>query len=709
MKKSYLFLAAAALAFASCANDDYVGLEGNGEIIENGEIGFSSNLPALTRASVGKDAATTLGGNFIVEGIKGTESTTSWTGTNVVFDNYLVVWGENTAGVKDADTNDWWYVGVTEANSTHTPDGLLAALGRTVDQQTIKYWDYSAPNYAFMAYSTGSLDMTDGAPTAGTSVQVTKIEDGLPGDATVSYSFTAKSANDFAQCYFTDVTPVAPGEYGKPVKLTFKNLSAKVRVGLYETIPGYSVKDVQFYADNSIATPAVYTVVAAGSNLVAGETYYTSATGEGSFVEPDPATHTDVTANTYWTLTSAAVSDPTPGNDATFFLPAGESFAEDGTIKISYPLVGTDNTGKGGYNKAEVDVDVSGATTTTTTTKTFGTLDYKAAKEHGEDDGSGKFLGRTLATATMAGVDGDNYFTYVIPASTGTALTLRCNYTLVSTDGSKEEIKVWGAKAEVPANFCEWQPNYAYTYIFKISDNTNGATEKLGGSVEGLRPITFDAVVAAITDAAPEQTTVTTVATPSVTTYQKGHVLGQEYAAGDIYVQSMKAGSPQTITNALIYTTTDNTATEADVINALQMGTTDGSGNVTGRNGLVLTKTTLLATNITKIPAADGTDIDVTSGEAGKFTAVASKNYVFVYDYTTGTPAATEIYSYDNAASTAAPSDWAENTNNPYYTKNSDGTYTQVTTAWAAGTYYKVYKNNNRTYAVKVIKTGTAY
>lgn len=708
MKKTYLF-ATTVLALASCSIDEYSPDTGESR---NGEILFAMKSNYNTRAKAGKEAADLLGGNFIVEGIKGTEATTSWTPTTVVFDNYLVSWEQNSAGTSADNTNDWKYVGVT--GTTNVPAATLTNLGRDVDQQSIKYWDYSAPKYAFMALSTGTLNTVAGSaePVSSTSVHVTKIASTLPGDNTVSYAFKAKSAADFAKCYYTDVTPVVSDDYGKPVVLKFKNLAAKVRVGLYETIPGYSVKDVQFYSNNTLSTDNIWTDVTSsltvGNAFPSGTDYYTE--NEGVYTK---VTSGNVLADTkYYTLSHP--SDPSAGNDATLFLSSG-NFPEDGTITVSYPLVGTDNASKNGYNKA--DVAVTGTTVTTTTTKTFGALTNNyVVREHKEDATATPdklYLGRTLATATMAGSSTDNFYMPVIPVSTGAALTLRCNYTLVSTDGSGEEIKVWGAKAVVPANYCEWQPNYAYTYIFKISDNTNGSTEKLGGTPEGLFPITFDAVVADITDASAEQTTVTTVATPSVTTYQYGHKQGEEYKAGDIYVMSMKDGSPQTITGALIYTATDDHATEADVIDALQMGTTATNGDVTGRNGLVLTKTTLLATDVTTIPAVDGTNMTVASGTAGKFTAAASTNYVFVYDYTTGNPTASVLYSYEAAASTTEPSDWAT-TYTSYYTKTVDASgnivYTPATATWATGTsYYKKYENNNHTYAVKVIKTGTTY
>lgn len=702
--KKVLFYSLAVLALASCSNDEFLGVSHKNNLKTDGAILFSPNNAKQTRANtVGQAAANILGKNFIVEGFKGSEGTTQ-ASTNVVFDNYLVVWGQNTAGTTQDNTNDWSYVGVD--HSDHMTAAILngAEFNRDVKSQTIKYWDYSTDRYDFVAYSTGQLNMiASGDPVPATSIKVSKIASPVGANA---FSFKAASAADLVQCYYTDVTPVLKANYGNPVQLTFKNLSAKVRIGLYETVPGYSVKDVEFYADNTVPAAAVYTVVAAGSDLTAGETYYTSAVGAGEFVEPSPATHTNVAADTYWTLTSAAVPAPVASGDATFFLSSG-TFPDAGTITVSYAKLGTDNTGNPGYNKATVTVTPESSTTTT---MTFGTLAANYSDEEAYETAGTIYLGRTLADATMAGVSGNNYFTPVIPVATGAALTLRCNYTLVSTDGSNEQIKVWGAKAVVPASYCTWQPNYAYTYIFKISDNTNGSTEKLGGT-ENLFPITFDAVVAGIADANAEQATVTTVATPSVTTYQESHTNGNEYAAGKIYVEVMQDGDLATLTGkTTLYTITDNTATEADVIDALQMGTATLAGVVTGRNGLVLTPADpAIDLGAHSIPAVDGTTIDVAAGKSGEFTAVASKNYVFVYDYTAGSPAATPLYSYDQAASTAEPSDWSADTDNPYYTKDGDGTYTQVTTAWAAGVYYKKYENNNHTYAVKVIKTGTAY
>ena len=106
---------------------------------------------------------------------------------------------------------------------------------------------------------------------------------------------------------------------------------------------------------------------------------------------------------------------------------------------------------------------------------------------------------------------------------------------------------------------------------------------------KGLFPITFDAVVTSFVDANAEQTTVTTVATPSITTYQQGHdhANKDEYSksqtAGvsnvkDLYVQVMdNSGATPTLKadlnddgKSLLFAVSKADASEAEVMDALQ-------------------------------------------------------------------------------------------------------------------------------------------
>ena len=120
-------------------------------------------------------------------------------------------------------------------------------------------------------------------------------------------------------------------------------------------------------------------------------------------------------------------------------------------------------------------------------------------------------------------------------------MVLSVDFDLYNTT-THETIHVEDAKAVVPQAYMTWNPNYAYTYLFKISDNTNGYT---GGNANpaGLYPITFDAVTIAATGGA-EVGTITTLSTPAITTYQAGSVSTE----GITYANA----------NGLIYIISDN-------------------------------------------------------------------------------------------------------------------------------------------------------
>ena len=186
----------------------------------------------------------------------------------------------------------------------------------------------------------------------------------------------------------------------------------------------------------------------------------------------------------------------------------------------------------------------------------------------------------------------NGYFT-VIPTPTATTaapILIKCDYTLVSDDGSGETIKVTGATAAIPATFSKWEVNTRYTYLFKISQNTNGYTGD-DPTKAGLYPITFDAVVKESTDAMQEGT-VTTVSTPSITTYQEGSVTdnGIEYKSGKAInvtvtdangkVQTLAAGGTA-VGSVAVYKFTD-AINEAEIQVKGTTGATTVNGEVTG-------------------------------------------------------------------------------------------------------------------------------
>ena len=660
MKKIYL-LATALAALVSCSSDDFVGdaspTPGSEEVGE--AIAFGGGFKAVTRADkYDKDAADLLGSKFIVTGVKG-----NGTGTDqaYVFKSYTVDWAQNTAGQTESNSSDWEYVG-----KTHN-FGLVSS-------QTIKYWDFSTTAYDFAAYSVGGNtlvakttdnigtgDVTGGevwaTPIEYTATEITPSTDPKTYQIASAYQLRG-SAEDLAECYITDMKTVNSSAYKNVVELQFRSLATKVRMAIYETVPGYSVKDVNFY------TSDVATVVATGTG-----------TGELN------------------------------NTDATLIGGTG-AFYPSGTCTVSFPHIGSANSGNSDYNKAHVSIVGAGEAATT---QAFGSLNYTTGE--GSLSSTDGFLQRTSQNPSFAGTT-EPYYVTMLPNEEGKVLELRVNYTLVSNDGSGEVMTIHGAKAFVPAIYAKWLPNYAYTYIFKISDNTNGWTNPDNASDDtkaGLFPITFDAVVLDPILATTEQTTITTVAMPSITTYQKGHVYSasNEYVAGDIYVQVMQNSTLVTDLNhkessaydkSFLYTVDATNYTIADlseaaVMDALNIQEGVSSGVITGRNKIKLTPADFDPT-VTAIPGEDGNDIVVTAGQAVKF-AASTGTYAYVYLVNTGsgTPVITTIYGGE------APTDWPTG----YYTDANCNT--AATGAFSATTkYYKKYTNNNNVYGVKIIK-----
>lgn len=638
MKKVIYLSAIAAVALAGCTNDDTI-VSNENELNASDGISFRMSAKMPTRAEhVGADAATKLNNQFVVSGFKGASSVPNETGSTV-FNHYKVEYTANTAGKTESNTADWEYVGITP----------LADYGNG-ETQTIKYWDYKQDQYDFIAYSTSDATVIHGetpTPTAG-KLYVTAITPASATSSTGGAYKVAGSTAELSKFYIADLVTVPRSNYSKEVKITFRNIAAKVRIGLYETIPGYSIKDVKFYVNGTEDSPSAGT----------SGTLYSSS------------------ANIY----------------------------TKGTYTVYYPTVNS-TTPASDKNKAHVAFVADGDQASY---QSFGALNLVRTQGSTHEDG-GKYLGIASNTATYPTNSSEKPYTTVLPNESATSLTLRCDYTLISDDGSGEEIVVHGATAVVPAIYCQWKSNYAYTYLFKISDNTNGITDDLNnthGSLSGLHPITFDAATIETEDGVQE--TVTTVATPSITTYcadpNVNVTKNNEYPANKtvyVMVQDGATLKGDLDTKGQLYTvTTSGTAiTEATVHDALTIGA--GGSGVASRNGITLTNAESDAT-ITAIPGADGNNITITAGTAASFTTGAAGT-VYAYVYETTPSSAPEAVTFNTAViltGASAPSDFTT----AYYkdfaceTPCVAGDYTD------GGTYYQIITNNKKTFAVKVIK-----
>lgn len=467
--KKYIFLAASALTLASCSSDDFLGdTPGSTPTSANSAIKFDGNAGKISRTSNSGTTAEMLGNEFKFYGVK--SGATSGTDYNPVFKDYLL-WYDDANKNTTTNKSGWEYVG---GNGNHGPNNVV----NLTSPQTIKFWDYASADYRFVAGAPSTaFEFKAKTDENDKSIETATIT-GLGGHINAN---STGSGNTFNPIYVAEPKVVAKADYKNTVQFNFVRQQSMVRVGIYETIPGYEITEINFYKQ-----------------------------GENGLVKEE---------NNHNIILTSAISEYFVGGNSV-----------NGTINYNWAGTTPSYTFQytGNYEKS----------------KNW----YAGALENG-------VKATTSAPTTIQdlyGTDGDmdanNGYFIVMPtlASEASPILIKCDYTLKSTDGSNEEIHVKGATAAIPAAYSKWDINTRYTYLFKISENTNGTT---GGSNDpaGLYPITFDAVV---TD--EKQGTITTVATPSITTYQEGSVVDNtiKYVANkniDVTVTESTSGTKQNL------------------------------------------------------------------------------------------------------------------------------------------------------------------
>ncbi len=559
--KKYIFLAASALTLASCSSDDFLGdTPGSTPTSANSAIKFDGNAGKISRTSNSGTTAEMLGNEFKIYGVK--SGATSGTDYNPVFKDYLL-WYDDANKNTTTNKSGWEYVG---GNGNHGPNNVV----NLTSPQTIKFWDYASADYRFVAGAPSTaFEFKAKTEENDKSIESATIK-GLGGHIKANTESGTNTKTEPNPVYVAKPVVVSSGNYKQPVTFTFIRHQTKVRVGIYETIPGYSISSIKFY---KYADDATELSVDNDNNII-----LTSATADYFY----GGTDINGTISYDWTKTPAEYTFTYTGNSLT-----------------------------------------------------------KSKNWYG-----GKFESGVPATASTAtnikdlyGTDGDmldnGYFT-VLPTPSETdaqPILIKCDYTLTADDKSGETINVKGATAAIPAAYSKWNTNTLYTYLFKISENTNGYTGN-DPNKTGLYPITFDAAVEA-----PQfgmQGTITTFTTPSITTYQVGSVTdnGIEYKSGTPI--TVKVTNPTDGTD-LELNETDNTIgkvavykltkerTEADLQLAsvsktefssenkqtITLGTDNKSFTFTPSATAATTETTVKATNYYAIQylatAADGT------------------------------------------------------------------------------------------------------
>lgn len=440
MKKS-IFLAVAAVAMTACSNDVDLGMKDANKQTADNAIGFSVLDKNMSRANLQDKGHY----NFGVFAYK-TASSTSQT----VFDDYLV--GYN-------GTNKGYYM--TTGNQTTLGDQPGAVNGESqwaYEKLGSSEYSYTADdgfykntdtrymsNWAnqflrYWDYSSTQTDFYAYAP------YVNKTFTSTVG---VKFDFSTKimtfpgtsikagySATDNEYMFASQT--VSSTNYNKDVTLGFKRMNAKINIKFYEEVAGYRVEMVKLTESANItAVPAKRAGTSPSYTYSAGTIYSET----GAKVDFSGANATVALEN--YTNSSARLDFALPTLNL-------QSFIQTYTGGATF----TDVIG-------ETPADASGSETT-----------YYAIPKN----------------TTSASDDAKH-----------TGLTFHVSFKLISID-TNETLTVKDATVFVPAEYCHWDANYAYTYIFRITKDATGSTgnpsinpdSPNAGTDNALKPIVFD-------------------------------------------------------------------------------------------------------------------------------------------------------------------------------------------------------------------------
>lgn len=454
--KKFLLMAAVATTLVNCSSDfDFSEGQGGGGVSD--VIGFQvQGRNSIKRGTLQKANHY----NFGVFAYKSTDQ------TNNIMDNYLVGYldpkGYSTSGSTTDDKpgqvdgkSNWMYEGMGWAQFQGTYAGENVAkdtkYASNNENQYLRYWDNSAESTCFYAYvpylNKGAVGATvsyvDG------TAKGTDVDDEGHALNTDTYVMTfpngtIKHGYDDEQAYeyMYASTKVGKANYGHDVQLEFKRLNAKVNIKFWEDIPGYSVHMI----DLGNVDSRDWTISAVPSIKKAGQGTYGYKLGK--------------------IYTENGVKIQFNANAVMQSLKQYQGSMTSEPLEFKTPTAATI-----GENRVEA---------TLSPTTYFAIPKWRTEAVLKKD---AKNIGQTQDCEDDLAVTG---------------LTFHVSYELISTTG--EKITVKDATVHVPYNYCEWRENTRYTYIFKITKNSNGTT---GGATPdptnpsvptetALYPIVFD-------------------------------------------------------------------------------------------------------------------------------------------------------------------------------------------------------------------------
>ena len=519
MKKQQLFsVIALGTVLAGCTSDELI----NKTALENainadGRITFAQKTNNMTRANTRAELAGHY--EFGVWGYKGAAANKRYTEGDVMTD-YLVAYGDNTTGstnykglsanattygvdAKEDETtvapdgiSTWYYEGLGNAEGSHkertSPDAHIVPLATL---QGLKYWDKSTAFTNFFAY----MPYYGTANANGQSVEIEDVNDATPdltfnnagifvtdpvvqGTTEQQPALNKEWANaytlmtrDFYNSEITNANEAnyaavsrAKADYEKDVPLNFHHVNAKIKVAIWEAIPGYKVELIDLI-NNKVVT----------DNASISETY------KGVAFTPATKTQAIEHQNHNQLATPTPVVTPSGSTPLPAYVTAGNVVAADVTPDtrsvLSYV---TSSTTESNVN-LRYTIESDDAIPYEFREATPGTPTHNRISEVGGKSATvlnttyymmpNVALGSTVASpAWITENYSEGYTSQQIGSVTG--YTFHVSYRLLPEDGSAPT-EVYDARVWVAPEYCRWLDGKQYTYIFKITTSSNGVTD----------------------------------------------------------------------------------------------------------------------------------------------------------------------------------------------------------------------------------------
>lgn len=476
MKKT-VFLAAAAIALASCSSDELVNSTA-GDMNEKSPIAFSVEKKNITRGTQNLEATGHY--NFGVWAYKYKEGAA----TQQVMENYLVGWSNGTNKGYDKENATTWAVSTSSVDDHVSPwfyeklgteeylydgDAGFYKKGQNAymsanDYQYLRYWDLAYTNTNFYAYApyNKNVKFVESTKTMTFDAENT-ICDGYDEPLNSAYTNQNRSLSEFMYAGYK-----AENAQKADVIIPFKHMGAQLFVRFYEDIPGYRVEIINLNED--------------GGNIKSG------ITGDMiSGIQATPATKSGDTykPGIYYTKNSATITFS--DNAVPTFTPSTA-----GITGVSTPLM---------FKIPKANLSTKGL-----------------APSNLEDFNGHNVIKEVTSKGNQEYSYSPTIYYPVTQCNSQTGFTFHISYRVIAKD-NKEVITVHNATVFVPAtgkakagddetsatekdtSIASWQPNVKYTYTFKITTGSSGTTnpsteidptDPTPSDIKGLYPIVFD-------------------------------------------------------------------------------------------------------------------------------------------------------------------------------------------------------------------------